>query len=624
MADYQIMPDENSICAMVRRMQEEWIVGNTKVSKYVDVDFYEDIQTIEAYLNSKHTTGEEDSLNRPKPFFNIVLAVRNIWARATDLDRKNFRVKATKTKDILASYLLNIHLQRWMKDADFGRFLNKWGMYLASYNSVIVKMVENSKGLTANVIDWNAVMCDIIDFDNNPVYEILYYTPAQLRKNKNYDKDMVEAIISAHQTRTTTDNQQKDTKDNYIKVYEVHGELPLSYLTDNEADEDEYVQQMHVVSYAGSKDGDTYEDYTLYKGREKKSPYMLTWLLPSVDGSVSLEGSVKSLFQEQWMVNHNKKTIKDYLDLVSKVVFQTSDGNYANKNILKNIEQGQIMVYDEQKSPLSPINNGQHSIEALMNFGREWMDNASQKASTPDILQGENLPSGTAYRQAAIVQSEAHSNFHLMLQNKGLHLENLGREFIIPYLLKKMDTTEEMSATLSDYGVDKIDQMYIANEAVKRFNQKAVDAVINRRPLPNLQQEQQQVMNNLAQLGEQRFIKPSDIPSKTWKDIIGKFEGDVEYAITDENKDTEATLATLSTVFQTLATPGGQMAIQSPTGKMVFSKILEETGKLSPVEIKETMNQAPQPPQGATPALSVGQVGGASEVNQIQNNASQF
>jgi len=611
------MPEDiqaNPVGALVRKYQEDWVAGSTQVSKYVSVDFYDDIQTIEAYLNSKHTTGEKDSLQRDKPFFNIVLAARNIWARATDLDRKNFRIKAGKRADVLASYLVNIHLQRWMRDADFGTFLNQWGMYLASYNSCIVKFVENSKGLTPSVIDWNAVMCDIINFEQNPVVEVLYLTPSQLKKNKSYDKEMVKGLIESQgTTRETQEGQKKDTKSNYIKVYEVHGEMPLSYLTGKEEDDEEYVQQMHVVSFTAGKDGQ-WNDFTLYSGQETKNPYMLTWLIPSIDGSVSLDGSVKSLFQEQWMKNHSIKNTKDYLDMVSKVVLQTSDSAYAGRNVLKNIEQGQIMVFDSQKSPITPINYGQHSIEALVNFGQMWQDNANSKASTPDVMQGENMPSGTAYRQAAIIQTEAHSNFKLMTQNKGLHLERMGKEWILPYLLKQMDTTEEIVATLNDYGIDKIDMMYISNEATKRFNEKAVEAVINETELPNLVEEEQGVKKELQMLGGDRYLKPSEITTKTWEDVIGKFEGDAVYEITNENQDKQAILDTLVTTLQTISQ--NPMVLQDPVAKKIFGSILEETGKLNPVEISEM--ETPQPVMAQPPQPMMGQVGGANGVQAPQ------
>lgn len=612
----------NEIGELVRNQEQDWVNGTIQTSKYVSEEFYEDINKIEAYLNSKHTSGEKDSLGRDKPFFNIVLAARNIWFRATDLDRKHILAKADKTKDLLASYLFTIHLQKWMDEANFGRFLNDWGLYLSSYNSAICKFVENSKGLTPLVMDWNKMIVDVIDFDNNPKIEILELTPAQLKKRDQYDQEMVDKLIDAVSTRQTQDGQQRDQKANYIKLYEVHGELPLSYITGKEKDQETFVQQMHIVSFVASKEKGKFDDYCLYSGREKQDPYMLTYLIGSVDGSISLMGSVKALFEAQWMANHSVKAIKDQLDLSSKIIFQTADPNYANQNMLKNIESGKIMVYNAEKSPngITHVANNANDITALQNFGQQWKNLAQEIVSTPDVLSGENFPSGTAWRQAGIVQQEAHSNFEIMTENKGLFIEQMCRKYITPYLLRRMDTTEEITATLDAYGIDKIDQRYISNEAIKRFNRKAVEAVLNETELPNLQKETQGVKDELNQLGGQRFIKPSEISTKTWKDVIGDFEGDVVYEITGENRDKQAVMTTLSTVFQTLAM--NPMVLQDPNTRLVFNKILEETRAISPIEIQEVQAQPqapiPQPAQQQPVTPQVSQMSNQTEQPMVQ------
>ena len=87
---------ENNLGALVRDLEQNFISGTTKISKHVDVSLNENIERIEAYLNSKHTTGEYDSMGREKPFFNIVRAAVNVWFRATDIDRKDIMIKPTK------------------------------------------------------------------------------------------------------------------------------------------------------------------------------------------------------------------------------------------------------------------------------------------------------------------------------------------------------------------------------------------------------------------------------------------------------------------------------------------------------------------------------------------------
>ena len=69
---------ETNIGALVRRMESNHKNGTTEISNYVSFSLKDNIEKIEAYVNSKHISGETDSMGREKPFFNIVTAVRNI------------------------------------------------------------------------------------------------------------------------------------------------------------------------------------------------------------------------------------------------------------------------------------------------------------------------------------------------------------------------------------------------------------------------------------------------------------------------------------------------------------------------------------------------------------------
>ena len=590
---------QESVGGLIRNLENDFINGTTTISEYVSYSLYEVLNTIDAYLNSKHLTGDKDSLEREKPFFNIVLAIRNIWFRATDLDRKHIRFKSDKASDEFANYLATIQLQRWMDKENFGQFLNDWGLMLASYGSAVCKFVKKGGRLVPSVVSWNRLIVDSVSFEDNPVIEILELTPAQLRMNKAYDQDQVENLIDAVRTRQTTGKVNKDNISNYIRLYEIHGQLPLSYLTGKEKDEKTYVEQMHVVSYiSGDKKGE-YEDFTLVSGRAE-NPYMLTHLIRE-DGKTLSLGAVQTASEAQWMNNHTIKNIKDQLDLSSKIIFQTSDPNFVNQNILKKIEQGQILITAKDQ-PITHVASQANDITSLQNFGMAWKNLAQEQTSTPDILRGENMPSGTAYRQAAIIQQESHSNFEIMKENKGLALEQMMRRWITPHLMTKMDTTKEISADLDAYGIDKIDKRFIRNTAIKEFNSKVVALALEETDeVPNLDQEMQGVKQQLDEQ-EMRYFKPSDIKTKTWKEYLKDYEGEASYEIVPENTDKEATFTTLSTLFTTVAT--NPMILQDPNAKMLFNKILSETGRVSPMEIKE-MNQT------ATPAMAQPMAGGS-------------
>ena len=593
----------SNVYELVRKNESNYISGNVKTSKYVVQDFYEDISTIEAYLNSKHITGDQDSMGRDKPFFNIVLAVRNIWFRATDLDRKNIVAKATKQSDYLASLFYTGHLKKWMRDENFGQYLNDWGLYLASYNSAVTKFIEKKDGLHISVIPWQSLIVDVLGFEKNPKIEVLEMTQDELRSHTEYDKEMVEALIEAQVSRKMMNNQPKDVqKANYVRLYEVHGELPLSWITGNDKDDDTYVQQMHVISFLASKQGGEFDNFTLYSGQEKNDPYMLTQLIPAVDGSISLMGSVKTLFDAQWMTNHTIKNIKDQLDLASKLIFQTNDAGYDNQNVLENIEQGQIMIYGQEKNPLTQIQNNSHDITALQGFMGQWQVLAQEVSNTPEVTKGQASSAQSAYAKEALMLQQSQQNFDIMTQNKGLSLEQMFIKFITPFILKKLNNSDELVMELGDYGIEQIDKKYISSRAAKVFNYKAVEAVINQQEMPDLQTETQNVQQELTDMGMQRFIKPSEISSKTWKDIFEDFEASVEYQITDENVDKNNVMQGISNLMTTLANPNGQAFIRTPEGKLLFNETLNLLGIINPVQIQaQEPQQQPQQVGGGQP-----------------------
>lgn len=591
-----------TIGELIREAEQDYINGNTQLSKYVDFSLRENIEKIDAYLNSRHTSGSTDSLGREKPFFNIVTAAVNIWYRATDIDRKNILIKPTNSKEVIGAFLATVHLQNWMRKDNFGQFLNEFGRTLAKYCSAVSKFIENDDGLHAEVIPWNRLIVDPIKFDNNVVIEILELTPAQLRKRKGYDQEVVKKLIDAVAARESVDKQKKDTYANFIKLYEVHGEMPKSFLTDNEDDEDKYVQQMQVVSFVESKEKGKFDDYVPAKGKEAKHPYMITHLIEE-DGRVMGIGAVENLFEAQWMQNHSVKLIKDQLDLASKLIYQTSDGNFVGQNAINSIENGDIMIHAINQ-PLTQVANNSHDITSLQAFQQQWKVLGNEINGISEAMMGETPKSGTAWRQTEAILQESHSLFEIMTENKGIAIEQMMRTYIIPYLKKKMDTTDEVAMTMNQYNIDKLNRMYVPNEAIRRSNKKMAEQMFRGEiaEMPDMMAETAQIKNELA---GGVYISPEDVKGNTWKKHFKNLEWEVEVDITGESSNTQIMMTTLNTTLQTLVAMQGRP--MTPDEKLVFNKILTATGQVSPLEMSQLEQTAPQTPfkaPTATPEIN--------------------
>lgn len=599
-----------TIGEIIRKAESDFISGNTQTSDHVNFSMRDTLNRIDAYLNSKHISGETDSLGREKPFFNIVTAISNVWYRATDIDRNNIYIRATKSKDWIDSFLATVYLRRWMKKNNFGLFLNTWGRVLSRYGSAVIKKVENNEGLHINVIPWSRLIVDSVDFDSNPKIEIIELTEAQLLgriKTHGYDREQVESILESLTTRKTTGNLQKDNKNDYIKLYEIHGNLPLALITGKEKDKDEYSQQMHIISFVRMKGRkNEYQDFTLFSSTEKEDPYMITHLIEE-DGRTIAIGAVEHSFDSQWMMNHSMKEMKDTLDLASKMIFQTADAQFLGRNVLSNIETGDILIHSPN-APLTQINNSDLNIQAQQSFAAQWKQVASEISGVSEAMLGETPRSGTAWRQTQAVLQESHSLFELMTENKGLYLERILREWIIPHLKKGMNNTDEITATLKDHEINKIDSIYLKNKAIKMTKRVLIEKILSDQTIqPGEQtmlmaQHTEQLQGGLQ--GMERFFRPDELGKKTWKEQFKDLEMELDIDITGEAFDARQNLATLQTALQMVLSPGFG---QNKKAQAIVGKILELTGTMSPMEYV-SLPESPQPQQppegGQAPQMS--------------------
>jgi len=592
----------DSIAKIVKRAEDNFISGNTQTGKYVQFSLHETIEKVYAYLNSKHISGETDAMGREKPFFNIVVSAKNIWYRATDIDRKNIRIKPTKQSNSMTALLADMKLKDWMRRTQFGVFLNSWGRTLVEYGSALVKFVEKDGVLYPSVVPWNRLIIDSVNIEYAPIIEKLYLTPSQLRSNKNYDQEVVRNLLNEKAVRKNLDGSNKDNINDFIEIYEVHGELPLSYLTGREEDEETFVQQMHVISYLVNteKKGEV-DEFCLIKGKEEKSPYMLTHLIEE-DGRVIGKGAVELLFESQWMMNHTTKSIKDQLDIASKILYQSADPTLQGRNALINMENGDLLIH-APNAPLTQVNNNSHDIGSLQSYGNQWKALSQEITSTPDAISGNNFPSGTAYRQVALLNQEAHSLFELMVENKGLAIEDMMRMFVIPHIKKTLGTTDEIVAVLDSHAIAKVDNSYLPSKAtsiVNEMNKKKIlsGEIVTTPTDVQVEDTKSELQKGLLSQGNERFFSPEDIPGKTWKEVFKDLEWEVEVEVTNENSDKQTALATLSTVLQTVASNPNIM--QDPTAKFIFNKILEESGTVSPIELGQIQTQSNSIPTQAT------------------------
>lgn len=596
------------IFQIIKKQEDNLLHGKAiKIGKYADHNHTEKISTISAYLNNQHISGKTDSKGREKPFLTLGLQFAYNWYKLTDISRKHIKFRASNSKQRLKALVATLLFRDWMNKHNFGQWLNKWGWTLSCYGSAVSKLVEKNGELIPTIVEWDKMICDPIDFTNNPKIEKLYFTPAQLRQQP-YDKEKIEeAIKNYKEIRETLEGQDIDVSSEYIGIYEVHGNLPLSLLTDRKEDENEYRQQMHIVFMHQNRDKEDV-NVSLYRGKEEKDPYMISHLLEQ-DGRTLSIGAIESSFDAQWMVNDMAKKTLDQLEIASKLAVQTSDTRFTGKNYLEDFDNGFIAIH-EQGQPLIPVNNQSHDIPVMLQFLELFKQNGREATGSYESITGQTMPSGTPYSLGAMLNQEARGLFDMFRENKGLALEQIIRTYVIPHFKKTLKTTDELVAVLSGEELEEFDELTLParlGQQLKTLLQVGIPST-------------DQLMAMTEMEGTRRIIRPSDNENKTWKEYFGDFEFDIEVDITGENRDKQATLLSLDTLLQRMS--ADQQAFSPEDRRKVMNKIIDEIGTdvFSPLQLKGIPQQgAVEPMQRAVEPMQMGQQVGMSELtNQLK------
>jgi len=233
----------------------------------------------------------------------------------------------------------------------------------------------------------------------------------------------------------------------------------------------------------------------------------------------------------------------------------------------------------------------------MQSYGQQWETGGNRITGISESMLGETAPSGTAWRQVQALLQESHSLFKLMRQNKAFYVEEMLDKFISDNIQKKMDTTDEIVATLESHQIKKLDKAFVPGEAIRVVNEQITkDTMAGKATLrPDLSAIESQIQGKLDEKGNVRYIRPSDISTKKWKEVFKGFKGIFECDPTDEKTDTQALMATYDTALKFIL--GLQGRKMTPVEEYLFNGLIAQTGYLSPVQLSSLNASTPQSPQ---------------------------
>lgn len=532
------------------------------------------LKRIEYYSNSRYLSGNETDFG-DKPFYNINKFRVNVAVRATDIDTKDIQVEAEEPQYFITSMILGKEVQNWMKDVNFAETLNEMTEVRPKYGGLLLKKREEKDNLYLDAVEWRNVITDQADIENGAIIEKHYMSVIDLWKKRGAWDGLEENWQEVIDLRNRADQDTTEATEDKIPVLEVEAELPETCINED-GDPEKYTLQLHYI--AGDEEG---YQYVLYSEEIKETRYKyLSW--HKIPGRGLGVGVVEDGFEAQTWVNDTIIKQKEINELASRVIYQTDDDTVEN-NILTDLDNGSIIKLN-QGTQFGQVNTLPNSIPALNEFINLWNQQYERVSSTFNAITGETMPSGTPFRQAAILNQEATSLFDYKREQMGIFLTEVFTDWVIPYLLKKVNREHILSETYTDEERKLIDREFTKYNSAKWAKEKALSGkVVSTEEF----EEARQTYETIIQEGkDKRFVK---VPDGYFKDIKYK----VNVITTGEQKNKAVTFESLNNILVTVAS--NPQILQNDGLYRIFARIVELAGiGISPEELRDSIQDQPE------------------------------
>lgn len=572
-------------------------------------NMYEHVRVTTLYLNSKFTSGTEAE-NDLKPFRNIILPKVNLEHRAVQFDLSEILFKINDLDEDYKSFLVKKWHDRWANQNNVIDFLDALTETYTDYGGVLVK---NYASDIPEVVPFQRIaFVDQTDMASGPICEKHSLSPDQLKDMEQYGwgdsskgatgtLDDVIALAKDEKTNTQTQGgvgisgqPKAKTPGRYIEVYELHGMLPETFL-DPEGDANKFVRQMQIVTYYVKKNGKE-QGITLYAGREAESLYKAKKRDDadnSTYGRALGRGAVEELFQPQIWGNFSEISKMEMLEQVAKILYQTNDENFKQKNDTSEMEGGDVIMVGDGKE-FSMVNNQAPNLVAFENAFQGWDQTAQQIAATTDLMAGDSEgQSGLPAKLGIPLMEEGHSLHDYRKKRLSSFVKEIYRDWLLPKCKKEVANGAEW---LQELSIDEMNQV-VDQIVCTEFNKTVITKVL----AGEIQYPDD--LQALEQSYRQQFFKS---PRKLITILEGELddlpiEVEVEVGKNGPNALMAQKLGTVwSDVVQTL-TANPNFFIQQPQMAKLFNQMLEAYG-LSPISFGMNKAQLTQSNNAQPPA----------------------
>lgn len=522
------------------------------------------------------------------PVRNITRPILNLNYRTEDVDVKDVDIYVDEPDAFHLSFLVKkYHDDVFTQDYDLDTFFDQLNQSRIDFGGGLSKSLSTP---CPEVVPLQSIaFCDQTDMLSGPIGIKHYYSPDQLLdmasrgwgKESNGATASLEDLIALSRDQKTQNKESTPVKTpgRYIEVYEVHGNLPKRF-ANGDYTEEAYETRIFIVAFYQKKDSTDKAGIILYTALESKSPFKLV-LRDPVFGRALGFGGAEELFEAQVWTNYDQIRMQRLLEAASITILTSDDPTIAQKNKMADLKNLDII----DRAPNTSIGQVDTFPKNMVLFEKsvqDWETHAQTMGAAQDPLQGETPSSGTPFSS---LQAQIQQGMGLHAYRRGKfakHIEEIYKDWIIPYIEKKIC---EGATFLSELSLDEV--QYVTDAVVTHeTNQMIIQMLIDGgTPTPQMAQEYgQQIRLQMQKKGSKHFIEI----------LKGEFKGkslSVKVNVAGKQKDMVGMVDKLTNVFK--AVVANPYILQAPPIAKLFNKIIEASG-LDPIDLSG-FNVPPMP-----------------------------
>lgn len=415
------------------------------------------------YRHGRLLTGNDPEI----PVKNIVRRLLMLRYWSEDVEVKDITLYTDDPDDEHLSFLIKAyHDNVFVQKNNMDSFIDEWKESKINYGLGIAKQVE---GVRPDVVNLESIaFADQTNVLKGPIGFKYYYSPSELKKMRTRGWENVDELISLAQTQKQLDPKTGvpiQTPGKAIEVYEVYGDLPDSYMDEND-DSGEYSHQMWVIGFYKN---DRKEDKGIVLFNKKIKPGNLKVAMGDpVYSRACGYGGVEELEEDQAWTNFAVQVKKDFLEGASKTLLTTDDPTLTAKHPagLKNL-QNMELIERSANTTLTKLDNNPTNYAVFDRFEQELMEHAQNESFATDPLLGEPSKSGTPFRAQERQVFEGGKGHKYRMGKYAKDLESVYKDWIIPEIQKDIVGGTTFLAELSFKDMKYVVDTMVRNEVNK-------------------------------------------------------------------------------------------------------------------------------------------------------------